>query len=245
MNLLILNSFDVNGGAAIATHRLHSGLRTAGINSTMLVQVKSSSDYSVIGPQGKWQKLFVWIRSRVDVLFQRIYRKRQNVIFSTAWFPELIATKTAELNPDIVHLFWVNAGFLRIETLAKLEKPVVWTLHDMWPFTGGCHYDDGCGKFTQACGNCPALNSEHERDLSRFILERKRKAWTGLPIVVVATSRWIGEMARASTLFRECRIEIIPNGIDTERYKPARKEEARKIYSLPLDKKLVLFYINE
>lgn len=241
MKLLILNSFDVDGGAAIATYRLHTGLRSAGVNSTLLVQVKNSADYSVIGALGKWQKLFALIRSRVDILFQRIYRKRQNVIFSTAWFPERIAAKTAELNPDIVHLFWVNSGFLRIETLARLGKPVVWTLHDMWPFTGGCHYDDGCGKFRQECGNCPSLNSGRERDLSRFIFERKRKSWADLPIVVVATSRWIGDMARASALFRRYRIEIIPNGIDTNRYKPADKMLARDVYSLPRDKRLVLF----
>ena len=241
MKLLILNSFDADGGAAIATHRLHTGLRSAGVNSTLLVQVKNSADYSVIGALGKWQKLFSLIRSRVDILFQRIYRKRQNVIFSTAWFPERIAAKTAELNPDIVHLFWVNSGFLRIETLARLGKPVVWTLHDMWPFTGGCHYDDGCGKFRQECGNCPSLNSGRERDLSRFIFERKRKSWADLPIVVVATSRWIGDMARASALFRRYRIEIIPNGIDTNRYKPADKMLARDVYSLPRDKRLVLF----
>jgi glycosyltransferase involved in cell wall biosynthesis len=147
----------------------------------------------------------------------------------------------ASYKPDIVHLFWVSAGFLRIETLKNIKQPIVWTLHDMWPFTGGCHYDDECGKFRQSCGNCPVLKSEAERDLSRRIWERKRKSWQGVPIVVVATSHWLADMARSSSIFGDQRIEVIPNGIDTEVYKPVDKSAARAAYNLPQDKHLILF----
>jgi glycosyltransferase involved in cell wall biosynthesis len=241
VNLLILNTFDNQGGAAIATYRLHRGLRSIGINSYLLVQGKKTDDHSVIGPLTKWQKTLAILRPYVDGAATRLYRKRQKVIFSPAWLPERLASKVAKLNPDIVHLFWVNGGFFRIETLKTIKQPVVWTLHDMWPFTGGCHYDEECGKFQQSCGSCPVLHSEQEQDLSRHVWGRKRMSWEGVPITVVATSHWLADMARSSSLFRNQRVEVIPNGIDTERYKPLNKEVARAAYNLPQDKHLILF----
>jgi glycosyltransferase involved in cell wall biosynthesis len=241
VNLLILNTFDNQGGAAIATYRLHRGLRSIGINSHLLVQVKKTDDLNVIGPLTKLQKSVAVLRLYMDEFATSLYPKPKEVLFSPAWFPERLAAKVTKLNPDIVHLFWVNAGFFRIETLKKIKQPIVWTLHDMWPFTGGCHYDDECRKFQQTCGNCPVLHSERERDLSRRIWERKQMSWEGVPIVVVATSHWLADMARSSSLFRDQRIEVIPNGIDTEIYKPLNKEAARSAYNLPQDKHLILF----
>ena len=113
---------------------------------------------------------------------------------------------------------------MKIETLRQFKNPIVWTLHDMWPFTGGCHYDNECGRFRQSCGKCPALHSGRDHDLSRRIWKRKRRSWAGVPIVVVATSHWLADMARSSSLFKDQRIEVIPNGIDTDKYKPLDKK---------------------
>ncbi len=206
VNLLILNTFDNQGGAAIATYRLHRGLRSIGINSHVMVQSKNTDDYSVLGPITKWQKVLALLRLHLDGIAANLYRKRQKVIFSPARLPEMLTSKVAQFNPDIVHLFWINGGFLRIETLKNFKQPIVWTLHDMWPFTGGCHYDDECGKFQQSCGNCPVLHSEREQDLSRRIWKRKQKSWEGVPIVVVATSHWLADMARSSSLFKNKRV---------------------------------------
>lgn len=241
MNLLILSTFDNLGGAAIATYRLHRGLRLIGINSYLLAQGKKTDDHSVIGPLTRGQKILADLRPYLDDVLTRLYRNRQKVLFSPAWIPERLASKVSKFDPDIVHLFWVNGGFFRIETLKRIKQPIVWTLHDMWPFTGGCHYDDECGKFQQSCGNCPVLHSERERDLSRHIWERKQASWKGVPIVVVATSHWLADRARSSSLFKDQRIEVIPNGIDTEKYKPINKEAARAACNLPQDKHLILF----
>lgn len=241
MNLLLLNTYDNQGGAAIATYRLHRGLRAIGINSNLLVQVKDSDDSSVTGPLARSQKLIAFVRPYLDQAATHLYRGRNKVLFTPARLPERLACRVAAFNPDIVHLFWVSNGFLRIESLKKFKRPIVWTLHDMWPFTGGCHYDDECGRFRESCGNCPVLHSERERDLSRSVWERKRVSWEGVPIVVVATSHWIADMARSSSLFRDRRIEVIPNGLDTDRYKPIDKATARTVYNLPQDKNLVLF----
>lgn len=241
MNLLILNTFDSEGGAAIATHRMHRGLRSIGVDSHMLVQEKKTDDPHVTGPQSKLQKAIAMLRPHVERIPLGFYKSRKNVIFSPAWIPERIASQISDMSPDIVHLFWVNAGFLKIESIGKFDVPVVWTLHDMWPFTGGCHYDDGCGRFEKSCGNCPILGSERETDLSKRTLIRKQESWKEEPITIVATSRWLADMARSSTLFRNRRIEVIPNGIDQEQYKPADKQAARAVYNLPQDKRLVLF----
>lgn len=241
MNLLILNTFDGQGGAAIATYRLHSGLRSIGVNSHMLVQGKKTDDRSVIGPSSKWQKVQAILRLHLDGLMATLYRKREKVLFSSAWIPENLFSKVENFHPAIVHLFWVNGGFLKIETLKKLKQPIVWTLHDMWPFTGGCHYDDECGQFRQSCGNCPLLHSDKDNDLSRRIWARKQAAWSDVPMVIVATSHWLANMARSSSLFKDQRIEVIPNGIDTEIYKPIDKKTARSAYNLPQDKHLILF----
>jgi glycosyltransferase involved in cell wall biosynthesis len=236
----MLNTFDIQGGAAIATYRLHRGLRLIGVNSHMQVQRKTTDDPNVIGPLTKWDNILSTLRP-YDRVVTHLYRNHQKAPFSSAWLPDGLFSKVAKLDPDIVHLFWVGGGFLRIETLKKFKQPIVWTLHDMWPFTGGCHYDGECGRFQQSCGNCPVLQSKQERDLSRWVWKRKQRSWEGLPMVVVATSHWLADMARSSSIFRNQRVEVIPNGIDTEKYKPINKEVARATYNLPQDKHLILF----
>jgi glycosyltransferase involved in cell wall biosynthesis len=164
------------------------------------------------------------------------------VMYSTGLVPNFSVSRHAvELERDILHLFWINAAFIRIEALKSFKQPIVWTFHDMWPFTGGCHYDAECGKFRNACGACPVLKSDKERDLSRSVWERKQESWKDIPITVVATSHWIANMAKQSSLFRDKRVEVLPNPIDTERYKAVDKRMARHAWGLPQDKNLVLF----
>jgi len=241
MKITLLNTYDTQGGAAIATYRLHHGFRKIGLDSTLITQFKKSDDFTVVGANSKTEQMIAFARKHLDALVNTIYRKRQGVLFSAAMIPDFLERKVSRFNPDVVHLFWVAGGFLRIETLRRIKAPLVWTLHDMWPFTGGCHYDDECGRSQIACGGCPVLGSDREIDLSRYILKRKIESWQDLPIVVVATSHWLAKRAGESAVFRNKRIEIIPNGIDTERYKPIDKVVSRQAWGLPMDKHLVLF----
>lgn len=244
MKLIMLNTDDSRGGAAIATYRLHRGLRSIGVDSQLMVMHKGIDDPTVIAPEPQKSRLKNRIANfyaRRDERITNYCQAKGNRYFSPARCPDKLAVRVEALNPDMVHLFWVNSGFMKIESLRQFKKPIVWTLHDMWPFTGGCHYDDECGRFQQSCGRCPILSSESEHDLSRHIWERKRKSWRNVPIVVVATSHWLADMARSSSLFRDQRIEVIPNGIDTDKYKPLDKRAARDAYGLPQDKHLVLF----
>jgi glycosyltransferase involved in cell wall biosynthesis len=144
-------------------------------------------------------------------------------------------------NHDIVHLHWVSGGFLHIESLKRLHSPIVWTLHDMWPFTGGCHYSGGCNRYQNACGSCPILGSHKDHDMSHWIISRKRKTLEGLNLNIIAPSRWMSKCVQSSSLCKNARVEVIPNGLDTARYRPVHKGICRELLGLPKRKKLIGF----
>jgi len=174
----------------------------------------------------------------------RFYPNKPENNFSPALLPDHKASAVAGLDPDIIHLHWLGAGFLQVETISKLDrlgKPILWTLHDSWPFTGGCHVPYDCTKYVENCGACPVLGSSRERDLSRRTWERKKKAWQDLNLTLIAPSNWLADCARASSLFRNARVEVIPNGLDTEIFQPQDRENSRKLLDLPNDRKLILF----
>lgn len=243
MNVLIVNTTDIEGGAARAAYRLHRSLLVAGLDSKMLVQSKTSDDFTVIGPAGKLQKGLGKIRPTLDAIPVKRYKDRTKTLFSPSWLPfSSIADHINEIDPDIVHLHWVTGGMLRIEDVARIRAPVVWSLHDMWAFTGGCHYDEECGKFKNSCGSCPVLASAKENDLSSKVLQRKQvsfKQHTNLTIV--GLSNWLAKQAKSSTLFKNASVVNLPNPIDTTSFAPFCKQQARTLFKLPGDKKLVLF----
>ncbi|MFZ3013990.1 MAG: glycosyltransferase family 4 protein, partial [Nitrospira sp.] len=133
------------------------------------------------------------------------------------------------------------AGMLRVEELAQLRCPIVWTLHDTWAFTGGCHYVRDCEGYKKHCGYCPQLGSQRKEDYSHSLMRRKDKIFGNLDITVVTPSRWLAEMAKQSSLFADKRIEVIPNGLDTNVFKPIDHLVARQYFNLPQDKAVVLF----
>ncbi|ADE35624.1 glycosyltransferase family 4 protein [Methanohalophilus mahii] len=241
MNPLLINTSDIHGGAARAAYRLHQGMQQIGMNSKMLVQKKSSADNSVIGPKFNFWNKLSGVRNLADRFPLQMYRGFQNTPWSPQWLPNNIDKKIDRIEPDIVHLHWICGGFVPISQVAKIKQPIVWTLHDMWAFTGGCHYNGTCDKYKQECGGCQQLGSNREDDLSRWVWRRKKKYWEDLDFTVVTPSNWLADCARSSSLFEDKRIEVIPNGLDLQKYKPVDKEEAREALNLPQDKNLVLF----
>lgn len=232
---------EAGGGAARAAYRLHRGLMSLGVDSRLLVQKKRSEDPMVIGSQTFAEKYLSRVRPHLDLIPLRWYPHRHNSLFSPAWPSINLASKVSSVNADLIHLHWVDAGFLSIKAIGQIKKPVVWTLHDSWAFTGGCHVPYDCIRYRDSCGTCPNLGSERPRDLSHWVWSRKRKAWKGLNLTVVTPSRWLAECARSSSLFHDMRIEVIPNGLDTSTFKLVEQEKARKALGLPLDKKIMLF----
>jgi glycosyltransferase involved in cell wall biosynthesis len=242
MNILFVNTLDIEGGAARAAYRLFKGVQALGESARMLVLKKSSADLTVFTAAGQLGAWLPRLNYRLDGRALRHYPQRQQ---GSSWsvnaVPYPIGRVMAAQPADLYHLHWIGAGFIPISSLAILNKPVLWTLHDEWAYTGGCHYTDGCERFINACGCCPLLASQVENDLSHQTWKRKSKHWHNMRLTIVAPSQWIAQRAKRSSLFSRCRVEVIPNGIDTQKFRPLDRRMARQILNLPDDKKLILF----
>lgn len=242
MKICLVNTNDIEGGAARAAYRLHQGLKLIGLDSQMVVQEKFSDDYTVFGANNKLAKGWAKLAPTVDTFPKVFYPQRQKTPFSVQWLPNNIHKKINDLKPDIVNLHWICGGFIPIQSLSKINAPLVWSLHDMWAFTGGCHYAGDCQGYLKSCGSCPQLLSSNSNgDLSRRIWLQKQRSWKNINITIVALSNWLADCVKKSSLFHDLPIKVIPNGLDIEVYKPIEKNLARNLLNLPQDKQLLLF----
>ena len=244
MKVLHVNTHDVSGGAARAAYRLHQALLSVNLDSRMLVQYKKSDDQTVsMVASDKVGKALALIRPAIDSVPLRFYRNKTPTLFSPAWlWSNRLISKINEMAPDIVHLHWICGGMVRIEDLPKIKAPIFWSLHDMWAFTGGCHYNEGCEGYLDKCNTCKVLGSNGGTNLSRWIWKRKHKTYKKIPnLTLIGLSNWLRKCAATSKLLSHSSIYCLPNPIDTSKYKPIEKDIARKLWNLPLNKKLVLF----
>ena len=241
MKILHIVSGDLNGGAARGAYWLHSGLKELNIDSKIFTNSKITlGDNSVVTiNNSKKRKAINIIRGQLDNLFPLFYRKRKKIIFSSSFFG-VDFTKTNEYKEaDIVHLHWINGSFVNIKHLGKIEKSIVWTMRDMWPMTGGCHYAMECDKYKTGCGNCEQLNSHSSYDLSKFILNRKKK-YLPKDMKIVGISHWLSDEAKKSELFKDYDVRTISNNIDSKEFFPVDKDIARKILGIKSSKKIIL-----
>ena len=172
MKLAILSTYDSIGGAARAAYRLHKGLLNKGIDSNMLVQKKDTDNSKVFDIKSRKEKLWNEIAIRLNDIPLKKYTKRENYIFSPALYGGFnINTHIKQY--DLFNIHWVGGGFQSIDSIAKITKPIILTLHDSWAFTGGCHIPYPCEKFKTKCGACIKLCSNNDNDLSRKILQKK------------------------------------------------------------------------
>lgn len=231
----------LSGGAARGAYWLHKGLAKAGIDSRILTNSGDTfEDPSVVTIAAtKQQKLHAFIRSHLDQVPAAFYPERKKDIFSASFVGYDFTKHSLYKWADIVHLHWINDGFVNIKHLSGIEKPVVWTMRDMWPMTGGCHYSMECENYKSGCGNCEQLNSKKKRDLSRWILNRKIKYYPR-QMKIVGISRWISEKAKESRVFLDFDVRTIPNCIDCEEFFPVDKAVARKMLGIAVDKKIIL-----
>jgi glycosyltransferase involved in cell wall biosynthesis len=221
----------------MACVRLHRALGSLNIDSRVLVRKAASNDhgiYTASPRQSRW-------RTRMDQL--PLWRYPNRKIFawwSVNWLNRGPDPEFADWTPDIVHAHWIGDGYLPIDWLTSTGKPFVWTMHDMWPLTGGCHYAGDCKQYRAGCGSCPQLGSRNARDLSYRSASRKARAWSGTTGIFVSPSVWLAQTARESKILRNTRIEVIPNGIDGGLFKPGGRTEARQQLGLLNDERIVL-----
>ena len=240
MKILLLNTHDY-GGAAIAAMRLHEALLHKGIDPQLYVQIKTRAYPTTLSITSDFRIRNTSMRTLIDRSPIFLYKNLKTTAWSPAWLPNPVSKRITALNPDIVHLNWICGGFIPVHELQKITKPIVWTLHDMWPMTGGCHYTGDCQKYQDRCEACYLLGSQSKNDLSSWVWKRKKRYWRDLDLTIVSPSRWLAQCAKNSALFKNRSVEVIPNCLDTSQYKPFDKKNARTALSLPHDKKLILF----
>jgi glycosyltransferase involved in cell wall biosynthesis len=247
MRVLHLSTSDRLGGAAIAAYRQHQALRSAGIESRMLVKTRVTDDPEVQSFQAP-----IGFHYRLPRVLRRYYLKavlRQPI----AWQPfsddrsEYGGSETERLPPhEVINFHW-TAGFVDQPSFFRRlapNTPVVITMHDMNPFTGGCHYDMGCGRFIEKCGRCPQLESAADGDFSRKIWSRKFRAyesWSSRRIRFVADSHWLARQASSSSLLRRFPISTIHYGVDTKIFRPFDRAFARQALGIPAESRVVMF----
>lgn len=158
------------------------------------------------------------------------------------WLPSAMANEINRSSADVVNMHWVAGETLSIEDIGRIRKPVVWTLHDMWPFCGAEHYasDDESARWRSGYGAVNRPVGNHGLDLDRLVWQRKRRAWKR-PMHIVAPSHWMAECARQSVLFRDCPVSVIPNVLDTAIYQPLNRDFCRQVLGLPADRPIILF----
>ncbi|MGI6232146.1 MAG: glycosyltransferase family 4 protein [Prevotella sp.] len=244
MRVLIINTSERTGGAAVAANRLMDALNNNGVKAKMLVRDKTTDDIRVVKvPQRGMHWKFLWDRWWV---FWHLHFQKEHLFEVDGAIAGSDVTKIREFKEaDVIHLHWVNQGFLSMHTLNKIMnsgKPVVWTMHDLWPATAICHYARQCPNFKTACKHCPLLpGNGSEHDWANKIWRKKQKLLTAGTVNFVACSNWLATQARQSALLRRQQVSSIPNTINTHVYRPQPRQEARLAAGLPANKKIILF----
>jgi glycosyltransferase involved in cell wall biosynthesis len=243
---------SLGGGAGRAAYRIHQGVRNLGVDSRMLLKVGRSNDMNIITlddfvPYNSFYKAFDWTRNKCKNQIQHFlwnrYPERENVFMSDLRGTDLHGA-LRKLDYDVLHLHWINNRFVSLEDLPK-NKPVVWTLHDSWPFCGICHYFFECKEYQWECGFCPFLHSDDSKDLSYRVWKKKAGIYQDLDLHIVTPSRWMADCARQSSLFRRCPVTVIPNCLDVNEYRPLNEKEIsyrwRYFQEKRFDKRFILY----
>jgi glycosyltransferase involved in cell wall biosynthesis len=226
MRIIQVSNSDIQGGAARAAYRLHQGLIELQQDSQMLTLEKRSLNNAVIKLDNPSIAPYSTHLSHIQTRCINQNRSPRSNTSFTLPYPGIDLT---HVPADIINLHWV-AYFQSPVTIRHLlnQKPVIWTLHDMWAFTGGCHYSAGCTQYQQDCAHCPQLNAD-PHGLTAAILNDRLDLLRDTPLVIVTPSQWLANCARHSRVLSSQRIEVIPYSLETDIFtptaRPATKQE--------------------
>lgn len=245
MRVLILNTSEKSGGAAVAAHRLLDALNNNGVKAKMLVRDKESEQITTASLHHpllqQWR--FLWERL---VVFCHLHFSKKNLFAIDIANVGADVTSTREFKEaDLIHLHWINQGFLSLSGIRKIVdsgKPVVWTMHDIWPATAVCHLAMECRKYAGTCRNCRLLpGGGGDNDLAYRTWRKKKALYDNSDISFVTCSRWLAMEAKRSALLSGHPVEVIPNPIDTRVFCPGDRRLAAMASGLPDDKRVLLF----
>lgn len=239
LRVLAMNHSDTVGGAARAAYRVHNAVRHLGVDSTLRVNQKALEDDTIQGPSGKLGRLLAKLYSGIGQLLIKPLKESQSAYQSIALMPTRWASRINGSQNDVVHMHWINGEMISIADIGKIEKPLVWTLHDMWGIAGAEHYaDDDRARMGYTKDNRPS--GESGFDLNRWTWLRKVKHWKK-PIVITTPSRWMAEKISESALMKDWPVIAIANPLNTDAWCPIDQAVAREELGLPQNVPLILF----
>jgi glycosyltransferase involved in cell wall biosynthesis len=231
---------SLSGGAAKGAINLHNALTEKKNVTSLFINNYENGNVDNLVRRNP-SKFKAWLFNHIDKIPIYFYRNRKKLIFSPGIFGENIIPVVKKLNIDVLHLHWINTGFINISDLNKIGIPIIWTMRDAWPFTGGCHMPMNCSKFINQCNNCEQLQSTHYHDLSFFMQNRKKKIVKKLNnITLVAISPFLQKQAMQSAIWSPSHIEMIENNVDIDRFHPTKKHLSRDQLELDREKIIIL-----
>jgi len=205
------------GGAHVAALRLHQGLLDAGAESRFVAGLVEAGVEHAGPPSSNFQRLVWKARSRTGRWLATSLAPHPEEMQSLNVLPSLLAGRLHARDLDLVHLHWVNNELLSIEQIGKIGHPMVWTLHDMWAFCGSEHYLSDPSAYLGPPGTVPSSGPSR---VARWTWNRKRRAWASMHPIIVAPSRWLGDLAAQSRLLGHLPVEIVPYGLDLDCFRP-------------------------
>lgn len=248
MKILLLNYSDTSGGAASAAYRLADALHSAGHTVTLGVLDKRTSSFFVKALTFKrtfFQKIKRRLLSYVESFLYAHFKTSSRMLHSLNLYSKINIEDINKSDYDIVHLHWINHNMLSISDIARITKPVVWTMHDTWPFCGAEHYPnilEGDDRFVMGytAENRPATTSGF--DICKIIYELKKKHLGCTSIHFIAPSKWEHDCLKKSALFKDNACSIIPNIIDEQTFLSFYDKNAVKaLFHIPADKRIIGF----
>lgn len=241
MKIVLINGFDSVGGAALMAYNLFKGLHEykSEIKTTFIVGTKTRYHSEIFSTRrNKWEE---YIEKGIDKVFNAAGLQYQWFPFSTSSLLKQIKT----IKPDIISLHNLHGGYFQIEVLPKLAEiaPLVWTFHDMWPFTGHCAYSFDCEKWSTGCKQCPNLMQYPSigGDLTSFLWKQKRSIYKKIPLTIVSPSKWLKELAEKSPLLINSSINCIPNGINQKKFRPLDIAFCKQVFNIPKNEPSIMF----
>lgn len=245
IRIVHLSYKDSQEGAAIAAERICSALNFENVSSKMLVQIKFTElEYVQSIEKNNIDKFFIKIRMFLDKSSRLLFLKKKADYFTFPFVGYDVSKLDVIKNSDIIHIHWIGRGFIsfrNLKLLSKLEKPIVWTLHDSWLYTGGCHLTGDCTGYKDECNNC---YKTRYKGISNIIINVKKKILKSMNLTIIAPSDWSLNKAKDSSLLNNINGVVIPNCVSTEIFKPLEIIEIKKSFGIESDEKIILFFMS-
>ncbi len=214
MKILFISQSDFDGGASLAAHKLAHTLKSKGVDITMFVMQSDNHSEWILSPKSLMQQIIVKIFGRIESALNKTLTTKKSGYWSFNFLPNPLIRKIDFNSYDIVHIHWIGKNTLSLKLLSKIDTRIVWTLHDSWVFTGGCHLPLNCTKFRDECDECPQLNKCFQ-DVAVIQHVKKKKLFETKNITCIAPSSWMRTQAESSQLLKNFNIELIHNGISS------------------------------